>query len=595
LFLRVRIIKFSAILLVVSLSFSSCKTSKSAGNAGAGTSREVANPAKKQADNPLSETSRLEFDKLYFDANKEQILGNMELAANLFSQCIKLDPNNAAAIYELAKIYNFNGNKEKAIELSGKAANIDQKNSWYQLLYADLLFANKQYLAGTEIYQRIIKINPGKIDMYFELAEGYVFANKPEEAIKVYDKVESLIGVNDEGSMQKVKVYTQLKKTDKAIRELNKLILFNPKEPKYLAMLGEIYQNSGQKEKAAGAYAELLKIDPENPYVHLALAHSYFEQKQDAKGLEEYKEAFRNPKLDIDTKMKILLDYYDQSATKPALKEDALSLCQVLIETHPDEAKSYSIYGDFLLRDKKLSEARDAFRKANARDKTKYVIWDRVLILDSDLSDFDSMLSDSKEAIELFPAEPLGYLFNGIAYLQKKNFQPAIDILKEGKDFVVDNKPLLTQFYASLGDALHELKNFAASDSAYEKALELDPKNITVLNNYAYYLSVRKENLQHAEEMSKITVDAEPANNSYLDTYGWILYQKGKYEDAKKWIGKALDNGAGSNGVILEHYGDILFKMGNTEKALEYWNNAKSKGGSSEFLDKKIADKKLYE
>ena len=144
--------KILSIVIVVSLSFSSCKTSKTAVTAtrgsskvaASGTSKEVANTPKKQAEKQLSETSRLEFDKLYFDANKEQILGNMELAANLFSQCIKLDPSNAAAIYELAKIYNFNGNKEKAIELSGKAANLDQKNIWYQLLYADLLFANKQ-------------------------------------------------------------------------------------------------------------------------------------------------------------------------------------------------------------------------------------------------------------------------------------------------------------------------------------------------------------------------------------------------------------------------------------------------------------------
>jgi tetratricopeptide (TPR) repeat protein len=593
-----RTLKIYSVAVIV-LFFAACKTTRNPGTSASGPpsapSKETGSAKKKGGDSQMSESMRGEFDKLFYDANKEQLLGNMELASNLFSQCLKLDPNSAATLYELAKMYNFSGNKEKAIELSARAANLDQTNIWYQLLYADLLFANKQYLQGTEIYQRIIKINPGKIDMYFELAEGYVFANKPEEAIKVYDRVEAMIGVNEEGSMQKVKVYTQLKKTDKAIKELNKLIVFNPKEPKYLAMLGEIYQNSNQKEKAMQTYNELLKIDPENPYVHLALAHFYFEQKQDAKGLDEYKEAFRNPKLEIDTKMKILLDYYEQSATKPAMKEEAMSLCQLLIDTHPDEAKSYSIYGDFLLRDKKLAEARDAFRKANARDKTKYVIWDRVMILDSDLSDFDSMLFDSKEVIELFPAEPLGYLFNGIANLQKKKYQSAVDILKEGKDFVVDNKPLLTQFYASLGDAEHELKNSAASDSAYEQALNLDAKNISVLNNYAYYLSVRKEKLQHAEEMSKITVDQEPSNNSYLDTYGWILYQKGDFEDAKKWISKALDNGAGSNGVILEHYGDVLFKLGNSDKALEYWNNAKLKGGNSEFLEKKIADKKLYE
>jgi tetratricopeptide (TPR) repeat protein len=572
--------------VIVALIFaSSCKTTTGTTASTTGTT------SKKE----LSEKDRLDFDYIFFNANKEQMLGNFELASNLFAQCIIKDPNNPAPMYELAKIYNFNGSKDKALELSARAANLDQKNIWYQLQYADCLLAKKQYSQAAEIYQRIIKINPDRMDMYFELGETYVFANKLPEAIKVYDRVEEKIGVNEEGSMQKVKIYSQLKNTDKAIKELNKLIQLNPKEAKYYGLLGEVYQNAGQKEKAMQAYADLLKIDPGNPFVHLSMAQYYFEQKQDAKGLDEYKMAFLNPKLDIDTKMKILLSYYALSENKPAMKEDAIQLCKALVEAHPDEAKSYSIYGDFLYRDKKLSEARDAYRMANSRDKTRYPIWSQVMLIDSDLNDFDGMLFDSKQTIELFPAQPLGYFFNGIANIQKKQYKPGIDVLKEGKEYVIDNVPLLTQFYASLGDANYQLKNYPASDSAYEKALELDAKNVYVMNNYAYYLSLRKDKLKRAEEMSKKTVDMEPANNSYLDTYGWILYQAGNYEEAKKWILKALDNGARNNGVILEHYGDILYKLGDHEKAIEYWNNAKQKGGASEFIDKKIADKKLYE
>ena len=80
-----------------------------------------------------------------------------------------------------------------------------------------------------------------------------------------------------------------------------------------------------------------------------------------------------------------------------------------------------------------------------------------------------------------------------------------------------------------------------------------------------------------------------------MDTYGWILYQKGDYEEAKKWIEKALMNGSDTNSVILEHYGDILFRLGDKEKAFKFWNEARQKGKGSDFLDKKIADKNLYE
>jgi len=547
----------------------------------------------------LTEKERLYFDQVFYNANKEKILGNTEEAANLFALCIKLDPKNSASLYELGKIYNLGTDKDKALELSGRAADLDQGNIWYQLQYADMLYTQKQFLKGTEVYQRIIKLNPDRIDMYFELAEGYSYLGKFQDALKVYDKIEEKIGVNEESGLEKMKIYNQLKNPEKAIKELNKLILANPKEPKYYGMLGEIYQNAGQNEKAMGAYQELQKIDPENPYVHLSLAQYYFENKQEEKGLDEYKLAFANLNLDIDTKIKILLSYYDRSAKKPALKDDALQLCSILIATHPDEARSYSMYGRFLFRDKKLKEARDEFRMANSRDKTRYDIWYYVLIIDSELSDYESMYYDSRQTIDLFPAQPLGYLFNGISGNQKKLYKEALESLKEGQEFVVGNSAadssLSGQFYATLGDINHQIKQTQASDSSYEKALQFDPKNTYVMNNYAYYLSLRKEKLDRAEALSKISVTIEPSNTSFLDTYGWILYQMGKLEDAKKWIGKALDDGGRTSGTILEHYGDILYKMGENDKALEYWNTAKQNGGTSEFLDKKIADKKLYE
>lgn len=578
----------SIFLFCIVLFSTGCKTTSTVDNKTTTTSAKI---NKKE----LTEKQRLDYDYYFFNANKESILGNFELAATLFTKCIEVDPANPAAIYELAKINNYAGKKEKALEYSGKAANLDEKNIWYQLLYADLLFEKKKYSEAANVYQRLVKNYPNKIDLYMELAETQVYAGKLNDAIATYDKIEEKIGVSEDATMQKMKIYNQQKNTEKALKELNKLIKANPKEPKYYGMLGEIYQNSGQKEKAFESFNELLKIDPDNPYVRISLANYYFDQKQDEKGLEQYKLAFNNTRLDIDTKVKILLSYYALSEKKSALKNDAMQLCEALVKTHPDEAKAHAVYGDFLYRDKKLKEARDAFRKANELDNTKYVIWNQVLIINSELNDMQAMLTDSKKCMEYFPSQPLAYFFNGIANIQNKNYTEAISVLKEGKELVVENPALETQFYSSLGDAYNNQKKYKESDEAYEKALKIDAKNVYVLNNYAYYLSMRKEKLERAEEMSRQSLEIEPTSNSYQDTYGWILYVMGKYSDAKIWIEKAMQNGAENNPVILEHYGDILYKLGDTTKAIEFWEKAKTKGDGSEFLDKKIKDKKLYE
>jgi tetratricopeptide (TPR) repeat protein len=116
-----------------------------------------------------------------------------------------------------------------------------------------------------------------------------------------------------------------------------------------------------------------------------------------------------------------------------------------------------------------------------------------------------------------------------------------------------------------------------------------------LLNNWAYYLSQRKEKLDKAEEMSLMTIEIESTNPTYLDTYAWILYQQNKLDKATEYIEKALMWGGNSNAVIVEHYGDILYKAGNTEKAQEQWEKAKTLGKGSVLLEKKIIEKRLIE
>lgn len=590
---------------------SSCKT-KQAGSTSSGTTKT--NSSSKSGG--LEGKQRVDFERVFFDANKEKMLGNYDLAETLFSQALKIDPNSSATMYELANIYSFQNNKNQALYFAKKAATIDPKNIWYQLLYAQCLKDNKQLPEVAGVYEKLVKDNPDRIDLYYELANAYLYINKLNDAIKTYNKIEEQVGVTEDASMQKLKIYKAQGNFDKSVEEAQKLIKAYPKEAKYYGMLGEIYQDKGQGEKALAAYNDLLKIDPNNAYVHLSLADYYRSQKQNEKAFEEIKTAFRSKELDIDTKIKILLSYYSITETYTELKPDADELCKIIVEVHPTEAKAFSMYGDFLYRDKKLEEARIQYRKAIELDKEKYALWSQLLLIESELNDVVALEKESKDAMELFPNQPLPYFFNGASNLQLKHYKEAITPLVEGKEFVYDNPPLLSAFYSSLGDAYNQLKKYAASDSAYDKALEINPDNVSVLNNYAYYLSLRNTRLEKAEAMSKRSNELDPNNSSYQDTYGWILYQMKKYEDAKIWIGKALDNGGrpdpnpevikydsqgkpmkpyAGNGTLLEHYGDVLFKLGDKDGALKYWMDAKKAGGTTDLIDKKIADRKLYE
>jgi tetratricopeptide (TPR) repeat protein len=182
-----------------------------------------------------------------------------------------------------------------------------------------------------------------------------------------------------------------------------------------------------------------------------------------------------------------------------------------------------------------------------------------------------------------------------MAKMQQKKTKDAIINFAKGVGYVIDNKALKGQFLANLGDAYNQDKNNTKSDSCYEKALEVNPNDVYVLNNYSYYLSLRLDKLEKAEAMSKKSNELEPNNASYLDTYAWILYAAKKYNDAKSFMEKALAIDGNKNPVLLEHYGDILYRLEMKENAIEFWTKAKIAGKGSDFLEQKIAEKKLIE
>lgn len=569
-------------MLGLAILFSSCNSSKKTGNT-------------KGEEGAFSEKDKVKFEYHFFNASKEKVLGNYELALNLFLQCAKINPKEPAPLYEIANIYDKVGDASSALPFAEKAAQLNPDNYWYQLLYAQLLYKNNYVSKSIKVFEALYQKNPQDLELAYNLTGIYIYENKHREAISLLDRIEAQMGINEEISYQKQQLCLKLNDVEGAVSEIKKLILAYPTETKYYGVLGDIYFTNGQEENALEVYQKVLKIDPEAPFVHLSLADYYRKKGQKALSYEHLTLAFKNPELNIDSKMQILLSYYSLSNSNDNLKKQAFELCEVLIETHPNDAKSYSIYGDFLYRDGQLKESREAFKKSLSIEQNLFPIWNQILVIDVELSDFTSLVEDGKQTIELFPNQPLAYFFYGYGLVQKKDYTKAIEILSAGKDMVFNNDELHTQFFSTLGEAYYRIKKYAESDNAFENALRKNSNDATILNNYSYYLSERGEKLDKAAEMSAKSNNLQPGQSSYLDTYGWILYKQKKYPEAKEWLKKALDNGGANNSTILEHYGDVLFRLDEIENAIIYWKKAEENGGQSEKLKKKIADKKIYE
>jgi tetratricopeptide (TPR) repeat protein len=535
----------------------------------------------------LPPSAERRFKELFFDASKAKMLGDREQSKTKFLEALNINPNSSTVMFELARIYAEEGNLTTAIEYASNASRKDPGNIWYSEFLGQLYAEAGKLDDSVRIFKNILAANPNQYDYYFHLAGLLMAQGRYDEAMKVYEDLESQVGVTEEVSSQRQLIYMEKGDFDNALKEIDKLIDTNPDEIRYRGMKAELFEKTGRQSEALEIYNEMLELEPDNGLVLLSIYEMNFRSGNAEEAFKYLNRAFLSPELSIDVKVNILLNFMNT----PAFRNDASQAIQLgksLELTHPADAKSYAIQGDVFYNKGMLEESREKFRRAISIDPNRPPIWQQILTINSQLNDFESMSKEAGRAQELFPEQPVFYLFGGIAELSQKKIDDAITTLTTGKNLVVDNNSLLAQFMASLGDAYHENGNSTKSDEHYEQSLKLEPNNPVVLNNYAYYLANRNERLEKAEQMAKKANDLQPNQASFQDTYGWVLFKRNNFQNALFWIEEALKNGAGNDSVVLDHHGDVLFSLKRYTEAVRSWQAAIDAGGDRIELERKI-------
>jgi tetratricopeptide (TPR) repeat protein len=573
--------KYIGYIAIVLFLISSCGTAKK--------QVKSTTPAKPLAlEAAISEDDKNEFEYTFIEALKQKMIGNQQAAVTLFSKCLEINPNSSSAMFELAKIHSSTGDQTSSSLLLEKAINLSPENKWYKILLAQIYQQGKQYQKAADLYQQLHKLDPENMEYQYMNAALLNSAGKYELSIDAYDQLEKKIGVNDQISVEKQQIYQAAGKKKEAQAELQKLIDNNPKEPRYYGLMADYYLSEKDEVNALKYYSKILEIDPNNGFVLFSLT-SFYRQKEDKEKAWEYiRKGFQSKSVELDTKIQYYL-MMTAEQDKPFFTEDQINeLVDILMKTNGDDYRVYTVYAEYLIRKGKLAEAREQLRKVLKTQKDNYAIWERMLMISNDLLDFKSVYADAGKAIELFPSQPILYGLKAVACLQLEKYTEVLDILKEGEPYLLDNKPLKIQFDLYKGEAYYKLNRVEEAFKAFDEVISIDPENWMAMNNYAYYLSLRNENLEKAEELGSKAVRANPENPTYLDTYAWVLFMRKDYTLAKFYMETAIKNGGDKNGVIVEHYGDILFMLGEKDKAMEQWKNAIGKGEVSTFLKEKI-------
>ena len=535
-------------------------------------------------------TMTLEVQYKYFFAKglHSKLLGNQDEAMSFFQKCIELSPVSGSAFYELGLLFSEKKDYAAATGYARNAWKRDPTNKWYALLLIENLMLEGKQIDCVPIYRELQKIEPETADFLTGEIDMLIQAKEDKEALKRINKLPKNGEIARWGIVRKKDIYFSLNQFDKGAKVMLEWLIDYPDDYEIRGILAEAYAAKGLNNEAASQYKILKAKNPDNPEVCFSLGQFYYHSGRKEEALAEFMLGFRSPDVNPAIKIEIVKSFISTQEKQEKLNDDIVKLIEVLYNVDKGNVQVDELYANYLYSGERLSEAEPIYRGLIKTDPGSFMVWQNLLFILNQKKQFKEILNISDSALIYFPGQGLFYLFKGLAASELKDYPLAINAFNKGVSVPGQNPELIKQFYLSLAESLYRNGNADEAFKNFDQMLVLEPDNLLVLNNYSYYLSLEKRELNKALEMISKCVKKEPENYTYLDTFAWVLFQRNEYDKALDPMLKVIQISADPSGEVLEHYGDILFKNGKIEDAKQIWIKAKNKNSVSDKIDDKI-------
>lgn len=577
--------KNSIWLLVAVWTLVSCGTVKS--------TREK--PAVALAQSSLTPEQQRKYDYFFLEAMRLKEKKDYASAFGLLQHCLDIHPNAASALYEVSQYYMFLRQVPQGQEALEKAVANAPDNYWYSQGLASLYQQQNELDKAVTLLEQMVVRFPAKQDPLFNLLDLYGRQEKYDEVISTLNRLEKRMGKNEQLSMEKFRIYLQMKDDKKAFQEIESLVQEYPMDMRYQVILGDVYLQNGKKQEAYDVYQKVLAAEPDNPMAIFSMASYYKQTGQEELYQQQLDTLLLNKKVTPDTKVGVMRQMIVENEQADKDSTQIIALFDRIMKQEQDDPQIPMLYAQYLLSKNMESESVPVLEQVVDLDPTNKAA--RMMLIGAAVKkeDYKQIIKVCEPGIEATPDALEFYYYLAVAYNQAEKPDSVISICKRALEHTTadSKKEIVSDFYSILGDMYHTQKQMKEAYAAYDSALVYNPSNIGALNNYAYYLSVERRDLDKAEEMSYKTVKAEPNNATYLDTYAWILFEKGNYAEARIYIDNAMKSeGGDESDVIVEHCGDIYYMTGDVDGALTYWKKALEMGSESKTLKQKIEKKK---
>lgn len=542
----------------------------------------------------LSDARR--YDMLFLEAMVQRQKDNDDAAFDLLSRCVELNPQASEAYYFLAQYYAQMKEEEKTLAYLEKAAQLSPDNPTYMETLADTYISQEQYDKAVAVIEKLLETNKNRDDLLDMLYRLHRHQKQYKEAIAVLDRMEVNDGKSERLSALKSALYVDMDDMPSAIKEMKTLADQYPNDLNYLRLYADMLRSDGKLDEAYEIYQRILKEEPNNSQAQMSLRSYYLvtENYEAADSLTHHLLLNENTELmdKLDLLRRVIgqseaeggdstrvLDLFHQMLAQPQKTSDIAELCAAYMDLKKMPRDSVAA-----MLERVLQIAPD---NAGARLRLVGYAWEA--------DDNERIIELCKAARQYNPDEMAFYYYQGLAYYREDDHDNALNALQNGISVIKEdsNPSIVSDFYAIMGDLLHQKGRESEAYEAYDSCLQWKPDNYGCLNNYAYFLSEKGQQLDRAEDMSFKAIKAEPKNATYLDTYAWILFMKKRYSEARIYIDRAMANDTSTtSGVITEHAGDIYAMCGLTAEAVELWQKALPLDPKNKVLIRKIKRKK---
>ena len=525
----------------------------------------------------VAQDERRRYDAFFLEAICQKEKGNHDAAFDLLTHCVQIDSTRSEAYYYLARYYDYLKNKDKALAYSEKAALLEPDNETYLETLANSYVARRQYDKAIDVMERIYGMNSEREDVLSMLVQLYEEQQDYEGAIRTLTRLETMEGKSERLSMAKSELYTRKGDKKAAISEMKQLADQYPNDQNYRCLYGTTLYMNGQQKKALAIYADVLKIEPDNRGAQMAMLSHFNEINDTVQSHIWLERMLMNKNATTQDRVMLLRQVIGESEQSGGDSTQVLRLFHRVLSL-PEADADLAIFCATYMNLKKMpsDSISPVLEHALTLEPTNAAARLQLVSYAWQAEDRDRVIALCQDARQYNPDEMAFYYYQGIAYYQKDQLDQALNAFQNGIGVITaqSDPAIVSDFYAVMGDILHQKGLSREAFVAYDSCLVWKDDNIGCLNNYAYYLSELGEQLDKAEQMSYRTIKAEPKNATYLDTYAWILFMQKRYSEAKIYIDQTLQYDTDTSAVLLEHAGDIYYQAGDTAQALSYWQQA---------------------